>query len=365
MPKASASGRARVSPEPPAAEGTISRTGRSAQAQATALRIQVTAGDRLQLVELGTARVRMGGPAPAGVFRAGGTATLRVTLGLKAADVPASVDVDLAQVSGNVILTSGSETLTVGALLVPRPSSKVSASISGSLNNSKTAASLVVSNKGSVSAGDADVYTWGLQDRKDQRIGGGFDLQAAGVQSFDLGTDQLMVFAVSTHDRYSNAASVEFDILIDTDRDGKDDFAVFSYDFGLVTAGDADGRNGVFVYNLKTGDLTIDFLAGSPTDSSTVLLPVLASALGVDGPFAYTVVSFYGDSFDQFDTQALYDPAAKALSDGDNAVVPAGGRVSLPVTKDQAAFSVTRPLGLMVVSFDNPAGGEASLIRVN
>lgn len=49
-------------------------TKRSAQAQATALRIRVTAGDRLQLVELGTARVRMGGPAPAGVFRAGGTA---------------------------------------------------------------------------------------------------------------------------------------------------------------------------------------------------------------------------------------------------------------------------------------------------
>lgn len=33
-----------------------------------------SAGERRQLVELGTARVRMGGPAPAGVFRSGGTA---------------------------------------------------------------------------------------------------------------------------------------------------------------------------------------------------------------------------------------------------------------------------------------------------
>ena len=175
-----------------------------------------------------------------------------------------------------------------------------------------------------------------------------------------------MVFAVSTHDRYSNAASVEFDILIDTDRDGTDDFAVFSYDYGLVTAGDADGRNGVFVYNLATGDLKIQFLAGSPTDSSTVLLPVFASDLGVDGPFAYTVASFYGDSFDQFDTRAVYDPADKALSDGLYApVVAPGARVNLPVTKDVAAFGTQKPLGLMVVSFDNPAGGEASLIRVN
>ncbi len=61
--------------------GTISlgsRSGRSnghnAQSQASALRIEVTAGDRRQLVELGTARVRMGGPAPVGVFRSGGTA---------------------------------------------------------------------------------------------------------------------------------------------------------------------------------------------------------------------------------------------------------------------------------------------------
>jgi hypothetical protein len=45
-----------------------------AQSQASALRIEVTAGDRHQLVELGTARVRMGGPAPVGVFRSGGTA---------------------------------------------------------------------------------------------------------------------------------------------------------------------------------------------------------------------------------------------------------------------------------------------------
>ena len=36
----------------------------NAQSQASALRIEVTAGDRRQLVELGTARVRMGGPAP-------------------------------------------------------------------------------------------------------------------------------------------------------------------------------------------------------------------------------------------------------------------------------------------------------------
>ncbi len=34
------------------------------------------------------------------------------------------------------------------------------------------------------------------------------------------------------------------------------------------------------------------------------------------------------------------------------------------MTKDPAAFSALKPLGLMAVSYDNPAGKEASLIRV-
>ena len=53
---------------------TAAPTATTPQSQASALRIEVTAGDRRQLVELGTARVRMGGPAPVGVFRSGGTA---------------------------------------------------------------------------------------------------------------------------------------------------------------------------------------------------------------------------------------------------------------------------------------------------
>lgn len=49
-------------------------TGKSATSNASALRIEVTAGGKRQLVELGTARARVGAPAPAGVFRAGSTA---------------------------------------------------------------------------------------------------------------------------------------------------------------------------------------------------------------------------------------------------------------------------------------------------
>ncbi|HSO69465.1 MAG TPA: hypothetical protein VLQ67_07465, partial [Arachnia sp.] len=67
---------------------------------------------------------------------------------------------------------------------------------------------------------------------------------------------------------------------------------------------------------------------------------------------------------DKFEGRAIYNPEAKALSDGLYAPVAAGAKISLPVTKDLTAFATQKPLGFMVVSYDNPAGKEASLIRV-
>lgn len=49
-------------------------SGKRATSEAMALEIVVDAGGRRQLVEVGSANARIGGPTPAGVFRAGGTA---------------------------------------------------------------------------------------------------------------------------------------------------------------------------------------------------------------------------------------------------------------------------------------------------
>lgn len=300
----------------------------------------------------------------------GDTATVKVTLSVAADDVPATAagagQHAFHEVSGDIVLTGDETTLHVGYLLVPRPATKVSASIRGSLNGPRTEATLVTSNMGAVAGGGADLYTWGLKDAKDQHVPGGFDLEAAGVQSFAAGPGNLLVFAVSTHDRHSNAAAVEFDVLLDTDRDGTDDLAVFSYDSGAVRMGFPDGVAEVFVIDLASGLLSgSGFQAVAPTDSSTVLLPVFDLTLGIDGPFDYTVASFHGDAdWDRFDAHATYDATAKALSDGTRVWVPAGAKVESAVTKDRRAFAATQPLGLMAVAYDNPAGDEALLVPV-
>ena len=88
-----------------------------------------------------------------------------------------------------------------------------------------------------------------------------------------------MVFAVNSFDRWSNAAANEFDIYVDVDGDGVDDYVVSGVDHGAVTAGDFNGVLGSFVFSLRSGAGSINFLAQAPTDSSTALLPVLTSQL--------------------------------------------------------------------------------------
>ncbi len=282
-------------------------------------------------VTLTPSAVASPGSRPAGVsfgaasvvVPAGGQATLNVTLTVPAASV--LDDAAFRQVSGNVLLSGGEVPLRVPYLLVPRSLSKVTSA--GKLTNSSKGNVFTATNPSGVVAGDVDTYQWGLQDRNDvdeATLGGaGYDMRAAGVQSFPEGEDdQLLVFALNAHDRWSNAAVNEYDIEIDTDRDGDPDFVVIGYDIGALTAGSFNGIPGVFVLDIAADALFFTgFGASAPTDSSTILLPVLASDLGLTSSsreFIYSVTSFSleGPGADSMSGTAKYDPWRPALTGG-------------------------------------------------
>ncbi|THE06292.1 peptidase S8 and S53 subtilisin kexin sedolisin [Microbacterium oleivorans] len=307
--------------------------------------------------------------------RPGRTETFRVSVSIGASSVPGSLSADdqfsFSEVSGDVVLTAPGSTLRVPYLLVPRSNSDVT--VKGSLSTRGRVTdgdrTLDLKNRKGALDAAADVYTWGLSDKKDAPktiTDTGYDLRAAGVQSFATAEgDQLAVFAVNTHSRWSNAASNEFDVVIDSDRDGKPDWVVLSYDSGAVRAGDVDGVAEVFVQNVKTGAIAPSgFLAQAPTDSSTILLPVNLADLGITGPFDYTVQSFSGttDGSDAFDGKATYDPSNPAFSNGQYEVVPRGGKASVTVRTDASAFAVQKPLGAMVVVVDNESGADEALL---
>ena len=257
-------------------------------------------------------------------------------------------------------------------LLVPRADSTVRATTNGPWFSGKQKVAdgtkkLTLRNLAGALPAGADVYTWGLSDPQDASktlADTGYDIRAVGVQSFPDGDDTLMVFAMNMHHRWSNAAANEYDIVIDSDRDGTPDWIVLSADSGGVRNGDTNGLSEVFIVNAKTKETAAaGFLTQAPTDSSTLLMPVRASDLGITGAFSYTAQTFASnDASDAVDGWATYDPTAPAISNGQFVTVPKRGSASVDVTFNAKQIDAQKPLGSMVVVMDNQSGADEALL---
>jgi minor extracellular serine protease Vpr len=310
---------------------------------------------------------------------AGGTASLAVTLNVPAASVRRSNA--FREVAGLVTFTpaAGSNdgvTLRVAYYLVPRPSSNLKTKLDGDLNIAQPSTTATTTNEGGVVAGSADFYAWGLEDAKD--ASGPTDLRAIGIQSFPFGTQsdpnrRFLAFAISTWERWSNAAVSEYDIYIDVDNDGIDDFDVVAVDFGAVTTGSFDGRMGSFVLNLRTGVIaSTGFLASAPTDSSTLLVPFLSSQIpgltSANPRFSYHAKSFviFGAGTDDVMPGTVrFNAWNSSISQGQFSTVAPGASASNAVRIDTTEWALTPAKGLMIVTADNKSGAkEADLLAV-
>ena len=307
-----------------------------------------------------------------------GTATVQLKLEVPAATVggslanpPADVDA-FHDVAGLVAFTPSSMSnrgisLRVPYYLVPRVSSNVNTHLS--LKRGATQGTATVENPNSAISATADFYAWGLESSNDRL--GRFDLRAAGAQSFDFGGgEQLLVFAVNTFKSWSTLEQQEFDIPVDVNGDGTADFVIFNIDLGLVSTGDFTGQEIAAVLNLANGALSADFFAVAATNSSTVLLPVLASTLGVtptNARVTYSVIGFdlLSDDQDAFGEAASFNVFDSAISTGAFVAVPPDAFIDVPVTINRVEAEVTPARGLMIVTQDNKNGPkEADLIRV-
>lgn len=337
---------------------------------------RASASSRPASVSLSTRRVTV---------RPHSSARIQVGLRTGAAAIGSSLSnaTGFHEISGTVTLTSGPDTLQVPYLMVPRAATSVTATTRGATRGAAAAqkprptapTSLVLANRGGAIPAQSSVYTWGLADaHRDPTLSGGagYDLRAAGAQTMQVGGAPVVVFALNTWDRWSNAAANEYDVAVDTDGDGDADRIVFATDSGVVRRGVQDGTSEVFIQDVATGAISASgFLAVSPTDSSTIQLPVTAADLGLSasaGGFSYTVAGYGGNagSDDTGSTWARYNPWALALAAATDATVPVNRSVSIPVTVSAAEMTRQRPLGLMVVTPDNRNGSaQAALLPVS
>jgi minor extracellular serine protease Vpr len=264
---------------------------------------------------------------------------------------------------------------------VPRPLSAVSAGARSaySVSNGIARASVPLTNTG-IHSGTADVYAWGLSDPQDlpDVARATNDIRAVGVQSIPAEaltgvadpTDRGLIFAINTWGRWSSAASNEFDIAIYGSNKHTPDFFVVGVDFGEVTAGDFNGQMASFVIT-PAGDLVDAWVADSPANGSTVLLPLLASEIGqtsANARFSYDVTGFSVEDSSLVDTvagQAEFSVRKPAVSTGDFLSLEPGESTTLDVAVDKGKLSTAPAKGWMVVTLDDANGAaQADLVPI-
>jgi subtilisin family serine protease len=311
---------------------------------------------------------------------AGASAVVEMTLNVAAATAGNSGA--FREAAGLITFTPASAadnngvTLRVPYYLVPRALSNVSTSLSSLKSGSGTA---TITNNGAI-AGDADFYAWGLEDQNDSGKAAS-DIRAVGVQSFAFPSAadpnrRLLVFAVNSHNRWSNAAVSEYDIAIDLNGDNEADYFVVGVDQGAVQTGTFNGVMGAFVFSARSAGAAINFLAAAPHDSSTILIPVLSSALcratepclnTANPRFSYSAVGFDltdTEAPDAVEGIARYNAWTSSISQGGFQTVAPGATATEPIAINAAEWAQTPALGLMVVSTDNKSGkDEAQLLK--
>jgi len=174
--------------------------------------------------------------------------------------------------------------------------------------------------------------------------------------------DRSLVFAINTYGQASNPSVNEFDIVIDLQGNGKPDFFVVGVDFGAVTAGAFSGQFASFIFD-KTGALVDLWVANAPMNGSTILLPALASEIGLDPAvnstrFRYAVNAFSIVPGVLVDTTAFasFRSHQPPVSTGQFIPLAPGASATLNVSVDLGKVAGTPQLGWLVIGLDDANG---------
>ena len=254
---------------------------------------------------------------------------------------------DNFEFDGYVTLTSGSEQLSLPWQVLPRKSAAMlvdNASVNAGRN-------IRLFNLG-VAPGEFEVFSLtGVSPRAAStelpQPGDNFafiDLRAVGVRLAEPG---LLQFAINTFGRRAHPNyPAEFDIGIDVDRDGTDDFVVFNAEQGGFAV---SGTNVVNVVDLTSGATTTYFYNDADLQSANAILTVPTEALGLadDATFDFNVTAF-----DNYFTGAG--------TDGFGTMTYNGSKPKFAATGAAALTGTVRPRSSATLGTTAVAGGAAA-----
>ena len=315
---------------------------------------------------------------------ANGTAVATMTISLTAAQVAAlddaftgNVPLTIDTLGGTIVATpattiAATPTLSIPYRLVPRGISRVTPSPTTGYTRSGTTATTttVISNKG-VHEGGSDIYTWGVADGSDSGVPQQADIVDLGEAVTPLPgstPDEEIDFAFDTVGRFSQPGNNGYEIGLDTNADGVDDYFVIGTDLGAVFTGTPTGEFGDLVTDAN-GNILDAFDAATADNSNLIVLPMFASDIGyTGGTIAYHVASTSSQNgvTGESSSYAKLDPLHPATNSEDfvsaDTLAPGASRTQT-LTADTAQQSSTPALGWLVGTFDD-ANGTGQLNEV-
>ncbi len=341
---------------------------------------------------------------------AGGTSTFRIQLNANAAAMKHPRDVTMASTqagnaryymteeSGYITFTPGSGTnLRLPVFAAPRPASAMSTTHNYVLFTAPTGSTSIGLTGQDVLTGGAPpvdelslVSAFELQGTSPATIpatspASNADLKAVGVTSDFKATNSVtaatkIYFAIATHGAWSTPTDVTFNIFIDRDRNGTDDFQIVNTAFADAAGNLFD----VFVSARRpapfTAGLTLDSFLNNvapsnldtvPYNTNMMIIPVNASALGLttaNAKFNYRIVTQsrgFGGTIDTLTTRT-YDAANPGFDlTGGVTGVPLyldlnGG--TIPVNYNKANFLANGSQGVLLLHHHNTFGTHDQIL---
>jgi subtilisin family serine protease len=281
---------------------------------------------------------------------------------------------------GYITLTAGSEKLSIPWHVLPRKAAETSTDL---VRHRHSGPMLTLRNRG-LDAGDYEIFSLTGVSRKIPRRelpgpGDDFaviDMRSVGVRFLPdaltgLGAD-VLEFAINTTGRRATPNyPAEFDVLVDVDGDGVEDYLVFNEELGGFAA---SGQNAVSVGDLRTGGAAGFFFTDADLNSGNVILTVLLNSgpgsitLAPGATIGFSVYAvdnyFSGDVTDAIEGMRFTPGVARfGVVGAPFGTVDARGRATLGVSTATVPDSQSSELGLLLMYRRN-AGREAEALRI-
>lgn len=269
---------------------------------------------------------------------------------------------------GYLQLTAGDERLSLPWQVLPRKA----ASIRASDNQVSAGERIHLINTGLASSG-LDVFSLtGVSPRADASElpgrGDAFafvDLRAVGVR---LATPGVLQFAMNTYGRRASPNyPAEFDVVIDTNRDGAPDYVLFNAELGGFAV---TGQNVVYVGDLATQEATAVAYTDVDLQSANVIftVPTLALSITDDTTFDFEVAAydnyFTGEQTDALDAMTYTPSTPRFIAVDPPQSVPPRSAVHIKTaTVEGGAEASPSQIGLLLMHRLD-ARREATIVRI-